>query len=512
MPLGEFVLANTERLGAKLAVIDAITGQSYTYRELHQRAHNVASNLSRRGLKKHDVCAIFSPNSIEYPVAFLGIALAGGTTTTIHSQYTAQEAAQQLRDSRARFLFTAPAFMERALAAGRTAYIEEIFTFGEAPGATSFAALSETSGRAPAIAFDPATDVVALPYSSGTTGLSKGVMLTHRNLVANILQIESRGHLSPSDTLVGVLPMFHIYGLSVILCQGLHAGTTIVTLPRYDLDLLLHALAQHRVTFAHLVPPILLALSKDPSVERHDLSALRTLFSGAAPLSAALIRACSRRLGCGVEQGYGLTETSPGTHFTVRDAAEDQIGSVGTCLPETECKLIDPVNGGDLDASRASEPGEICIRGPQVMKGYSNQPEATRATLDAHGWLHTGDIGRIDARGHLFVVDRVKELIKYKGCQVAPAELEAILLEHTCVTDAAVIPVADEEAGEVPKAFVVLARGASPEEILAFVAARVAPFKRVRQIEVVGEIPKSASGKILRRVLVERERARRREG
>lgn len=517
VPLAEFVLHAADHLGSKPAIFDPVSGQGYTYRELQQHARNVAANLARRGLRKNDVCAIFSPNRIEYPIAFLGVALAGGITTTVHAQYTAEEAAKQLADSNARFLFTAPENLERALGAARATDIEEIFLFGAAHGTTPFAALTTPGGRLPNVSIDPSTDVVAMPYSSGTTGLSKGVMLTHRNLVANILQVESRGFLSPSDTLVCILPMFHIYGLSVILGQGLHCGTTIVSLPRYDLGLALRAFEEQRVTFAHLVPPILLALTKDPLVDRRDLSSLRTIFSGAAPLSAGVIRACKQRLGCRVEQGYGLTETSPGTHFTTRDALEEHLGSVGPCLPETECKLVDPATGADLVHDRGasstareamSQPGEICIRGPQVMKGYLNQPDATRATIDDRGWLHTGDIGRIDAEGHLYVVDRVKELIKYKACQIAPAELEAVLLEHECVADAAVIPVPDEEAGEIPKAFVVLKRSASTEEILSFVAARVAPYKRVRAIEVVGEIPKSASGKILRRVLVERERAR----
>jgi acyl-CoA synthetase (AMP-forming)/AMP-acid ligase II len=518
--LPEFVLADAERRGTKIALVDAASGRSCSYRDLARRAREVAANLSNGGLEPGDVCAIFSLNCIEYPIAFLGAALAGAATTTVHSQHTSEECATQLRDARARILFTSPELLDRALPAARAAGVERLFVFGEGAGAVPFASLEQHADRArigSSIACDPRIDVVALPYSSGTTGVPKGVMLTHRNLVANLLQLESRAYFGADDTLVCVLPMFHIYGLSVILCQGLYTGATIVTLPRYDLELLMHAVRDHRVSLAHLVPPILLALSKDPSIDPRDLASVHTVFSGAAPLSPSIIRACSERIGCRVEQGYGLTETSPATHSTSR-GEDDDAGSAGPCLPATECKLVDTESGVELastprDASargqmELGEPGEILIRGPQVMKGYANRPDATRATIDSDGWLHTGDIGRIDARGRLYVVDRVKELIKYKGCQVAPAELEAILLEHECVADAAVIPVPDEEAGEIPKAFVVTKRGVSADELMSFVAARVAPYKRVRRIEFVSAIPKSPSGKILRRKLVEDERSR----
>jgi acyl-CoA synthetase (AMP-forming)/AMP-acid ligase II len=259
----------------------------------------------------------------------------------------------------------------------------------------------------------------------------------------------------------------------------------------------------YRVTLAHLVPPIVLALSKHPSVDAFDLSSLRMIFSGAAPLGAELARECSERLGCDVVQGYGMTETSPVTHICTPE--RNKAGSVGVCAPNTECKVVSVETGEELCEG---ERGEICVRGPQVMKGYLNCPEATARTIDAEGWLHTGDVGYADADGFFYVVDRAKELIKFKGLQVAPAELEAVLLAHPSVADAAVIPSPDEEAGEVPKAFVVVreGHGLTEAEVLGFVAARVAPYKKVRRVEFVAQIPKSPSGKILRRLLVERER------
>jgi acyl-CoA synthetase (AMP-forming)/AMP-acid ligase II len=350
----------------------------------------------------------------------------------------------------------------------------------------------------------PRDDLVVLPYSSGTTGLSKGVMLTHYNLVANILQSAVVMPLHESDTVLGALPFFHIYGQTVIMNLGLYSGATTVTVPRFDLEQCLGLLQKHRISYANIVPPIALALAKHPAVDKYDLSALRTLFSGAAPLGEDLAQLCGQRLNCRTIQGYGLTETSPVTHATRAMGPSLKLSGIGPPLPNTEAKVVDLVGGSELGPNQE---GEICIRGPQVMKGYLNRPEATAAMIDGEGWLHTGDIGYADADGCFFVVDRLKELIKYKGLQIAPAELEAVLLAHPSVADAAVIPVADEAAGQIPKAYVVLKGQATAEDLMGFVAERVAPYKKLRLVEFTEQIPKSASGKILRRVLIDRERA-----
>ncbi|MEP7104673.1 MAG: AMP-binding protein, partial [Chloroflexota bacterium] len=282
-------------------------------------------------------------------------------------------------------------------------------------------------------------------------------------------------------------------------------GATIVSMPRFELEPFLQAIQEHGITRLFLAPPIVVALAKHPLVEKYDLSTVKVVFSGAAPLDAETARVCGERIGCRVSQGYGLTETSPVSHSVPDRAPEVVPGSVGPSLPNTECKVVDVATGEELGPN---QDGEIWIRGPQVMKGYLNNEEATRNSIDGERFFHTGDIGHVDDRGEYFIVDRLKELIKYKGFQVPPAELEAILLSHPKVADAAVIGIPDDEAGEIPKGFVVLKDpSATPDELMAFVADKVAPHKRIRRLDVVDEIPKSASGKILRRVLKDREKA-----
>jgi acyl-CoA synthetase (AMP-forming)/AMP-acid ligase II len=294
-----------------------------------------------------------------------------------------------------------------------------------------------------------------------------------------------------------------MYG-SFILELVLAGGGTLVMMPRFDLAPFLAAVQRYKVTRAYLVPPVILALVNDPIVDDYDLSSLACINSAAAPLGPDLGQRCQERLGCTVVQGYGLTETSPATHGAPVSGRRVKPGSVGPCVPNTECRVVDLETGADLGPNQR---GELWVRGPQVMKGYLNRPDATAAMIDASGWLRTGDVGFADEDHDFYVIDRLKELIKYKAYQVAPAELEAVLLSHPAVADVAVVPSPDDEAGEVPKAFVVLKEGVSAEELMAFVAARVAPYKKVRRVEFVDRIPKSPAGKLLRRVLVERERA-----
>ena len=505
--LPEFVLAQAAERGDKAALIEGATGRTLTYAHLVAMVRRAAAGLAAHGMAKGDVLGVYSPNVPEYAVAFHATASLGGISTTVNPLYTSRELAQQLNDAKANYLLTVPMFMSNALEAARQVpTLREILVFGEAEGATPFASLLEHGDQPPKVTIDPRTDLVALPYSSGTTGLPKGVMLTHHNLVAELCMADGRPDLvfpGEHDTLLAFLPYFHIYGIMMFLSFGLRHGATIVNMPRFDLEQYLEHIQRYGVTYLHLVPPIVIALSKHPIVDKYDLSTAKWALSAAAPLGGPAAEAFTNRLGTQLVQAYGMTEVSGATHVGSCLPGQLKPTSGGRLLPNAECLVVDPATGQAVDREQQ---GEIWVRGPLVMQGYLGRPEATAATIDAEGWLHTGDVGYVDADGDVFIVDRVKELIKYKGLQVAPAELEAILLGHPAVADAAVIPSPDEEAGEVPKAFVVLKTPTAPEEIMNFVAAKVAPHKKIRLLETIDVIPKSATGKILRRVLIEQER------
>ena len=497
-----FVFEHTRERAEATAIVDGPSDRVLSYAEVEAGVRALAAGLAARGLGSDDSLGVYMPNLPEYAIAFHGAASAGSRCTTANPLYTAGELAHQLGDARARLLVTVAPFLDPALEAAKRAGVEEVFVLGEAPeGAKPFTDLLGDPDDAPSPGIDPATDLAVLPYSSGTTGLPKGVMLTHRNLVANMCQTQERLGLGDGSVLIGVLPFFHIYGQTVIMNLGLRHGAKLVTMPRFDLEQFLDLIEGHRVTHVFVVPPIALALAKHPAVEGRDLSSIEVVMSGAAPLGAELSEQVSARLGCVVMQGYGLTETSPVTHVVPPVRERNRPGSIGPPLPGTECRVVDPESGEDV---ADGEPGELWIRGPQVMSGYLGNAEATAQTIDEDGWLHTGDIAVCDADGYFEIVDRLKELIKYKGFQVPPAELEALLLTHPSVADAAVIGVADDEAGELPKAFVVADGELDPDELMGWVAERVAPQKRIRLVEEVKEIPKSPSGKILRRELRDR--------
>lgn len=505
-PLQHLVLRRAKDLPDKTALIDLGTGRHLTYHGLEAAVRRVAGNLAARGFRKGEVFALATPNCAEFVLAFHGAGLLGGIVTTLNPAYTAEEMAAQLADSGATRLLAHPAISEKAREAARLANLAELYSTREEPGFISFAELEDDGPPPPEVDLDPHAHLMALPYSSGTTGLPKGVMLTHANLAANVLQNVACG-LTERDVLLGVLPLFHIFGLNVLMNTGLSIGATLVLMPRFDLEEFLGAIQMHRATYAFVVPPILLALAKHPLVAKYDLSSLDRLLSGAAPLGAGLAHEVEARLGCRVMQGYGLTETSPVALVSALDGSMPK-DSAGVPVAGTEARIMDLETGAEAAPGAR---GELWIRGPQVMKGYLNRPEDTAHVLDADGWFHTGDIARADEAGRIYVVDRLKELIKVKGMQVAPAELEAVLLTHPAVADAAVIPIPDEKAGERPKAFVVLKAGqyAAGDALIAHAAERTAPHKRIVEVAFVATIPKSPSGKILRRLLVEEERARR---
>jgi acyl-CoA synthetase (AMP-forming)/AMP-acid ligase II len=506
----DYALRHADRLGDKPALIDGPTGRMLKYAKLAEAIKRAATGLAHRGFRRGDVLAIYSPNLPEYAIVFNAVASLGGINTPINALYTVEELTTQLNDSKARYLVTVEAFLDKAKAAAAKSGVEEIYVFDSAARSRHFSELLEYPPDPPFVAINPRRDLVVLPYSSGTTGLPKGVMLTHYNLVANLCQCEGMqgfDGFGENDVVMAVLPFSHIYGMVVIMKYGLARGGTTITMPFFELQEFLSLMQRYQVTIAPVVPPLVTLMAKHPAVSQVDLSSLRMVISGAAPLSEEAAEGLSRRLGCPVTQGYGMTEASPVTHLTPTRNSPFKPGSIGKVVPNTEVKIVDVTTGAELGPGQK---GELLVRGPQVMSGYLNHPEATAVTLDAEGWCRTGDIGYVDDEQWFFVVDRTKELIKFKGLPVAPAELEAVLLTHSAVMDAAVIRKLDEEAGEVPKAYVVLRTGeaslnTTPDDLMTWVAKRVAPHKKIRYITFTDSIPRSASGKILRRVLIEKE-------
>ena len=498
--LSGFVMRDWDRRAGRQAVIDAATGRSFTYAELAAAVRGAAAGLLARGVRSGDVLALCVPNSPEFAIAYYAALTAGATVTAMSPLASEREATALLSDSKARWVITTPdlaSMLDRAARRGEA----ELLVLDEANPGMAFG--GPMPGERVALPSGIAADEVAvLLYSSGTTGLPKGVMLSHRNLVGALRGLQAPHPLGEEDIVLAALPLCHIAGMQIVMNHALSSGATVVTLPQFELGAFLGAIERYRITRTVVAPPIVLALAKHPSVERHDLSSLRVLTSGSAPLGGQVARAAADRLGCRVKQGYGMTESV--LICIAPDDGPDRPESIGPPAPGVECRVIDCATGIDVPPGRA---GELLVRSPAQMRGYLNNQAATAATIDAHGWLHTGDVVRVDSDGWFHVVDRVKELIKYKGLQVPPAELEQILLTHPAVADAAVIGCPDEEAGELPKALVVLREPVQPAELLAFVAGQVAPHKQIRRLEVIDEIPRSPSGKVLRRVLVQRERA-----
>ena len=496
-------LTLTERVFQGLALrpdaavlVDGPSGRSLTGQQVMDGVRRLAGGLVARGFGRRHVLAILAPNMPEYAIALHGPLYAGGTVTTLNPSYTATEVHHQLKDSGATLLVTVPALLATAREAAAGTGVTGIVVVGEgdAPPLTSLMG----DPLAEQVAVDVERDTAVLPYSSGTTGLPKGVMLTHRNQVANIDQSSVPLDVSAGEWTVAFLPFFHIYGQSVLLNRYLAAGAGLVTMPRFDLEMFLRLSSEYRTPTMFVAPPVVVAMARHPLVDQFDLSAVRRMFCAAAPLGAELGDAVGRRLGVQVVQGYGMTESSPVTHAVPAGCV--RAGSVGVLLPNTEARLVDLATGQDVGPGQE---GEVWIRGPQVMKGYHANPAATAATLTEGGWLRTGDLATMDDDEYFTIRDRLKELIKVSGFQVAPAEVEAALLSHPEVADCAVTSRPDEAAGEVPVAFVVRASGSvvTEAQIMAHLAGVLASYKLPRAVTWVDTIPKSPSGKILRRLL-----------
>jgi acyl-CoA synthetase (AMP-forming)/AMP-acid ligase II len=495
----EMVEATARRLPDKVALMTA-GGPAYTFGEFWDAARSMARALQDQGIEKGDMVALYSPNSVEYAVVLHGALIAGATVTTLNPLYREREVEHQLHDSGARLVFALEASMPVVEAVkARLPELKAAHTLESV-----WDMVRDAKGDPEPVDIDAMNDIAVLPYSSGTTGLPKGVMLSHQNLTANIRQTIQLQMTGEDAVVLDFLPFFHIYGMMVLLNCGLVAGATQIILPRFEPEAALGIIQEHRVTDLYVVPPVALAFVNHPRLSEFDLSSLRFLMSGAAPLPAEVGRQAAEKLGCVVMQGYGMTESSPITN--VNPLASPRAGTVGPAVADTLEKVVSLETG---EVVPPGEIGELLVYGPQVMQGYWKNPEASRETLTDDGWLRTGDIVTADADGYVTIHDRKKEMIKFKGYQVAPAELESLLMEHPGVRDAAVIPKADLEAGEVPKAFIVAREpGLDLSAVLAFVAEKVAPYKKIRYIETVDAIPKNPSGKILRRQLIDQERER----
>ncbi|EFJ28112.1 hypothetical protein SELMODRAFT_231716 [Selaginella moellendorffii] len=488
MDVTTFVMSGKDNLADKPALIDAKTGHTMTYSQLQHAICSVELGLVSIGVRQGDVVMLVSRNSVHYPVAFLATTSVGGVLATLNPLTSAGEAKKQAEAAGARFVIVEEEFVDKVAELGVPLVIIEKGDKIKVGSTESKISLG-----------DPA----ALLYSSGTTGTSKGVVLTHRNLIAAaVLHAASGPDVEPGEVYLCVIPMFHVFGLVIVTCTQLSRGVPIVVMPSFDFEAMLGAIQRFKITHVPLVPPIVIALGKSPAVKAFDLSSLREIGSGAAPLGREVINACLERFpDVKVRQGYGLTESTAIASVADPDDLE-HYGSAGLLSSNTLAKVIDVGSGRPLPPNQQ---GEIWIHGPTIMDEYLNNPNATAETVDAEGWLHTGDLGYFDDSGNLYVVDRIKELIKYKGFQVAPAELEALLLSHSQVVDAAVIPFPDEEAGQVPLAVIVRKQGCSldGQGVMKFVSDQVAPYKKVRKVMFIDAIPKSASGKILRRELVQ---------
>ncbi|XP_063894679.1 uncharacterized protein LOC110369863 [Helicoverpa armigera] len=513
LTMDQFLFRDLEKWPGKTATICGHTGREYTFEQIYKKSRIFAANLRRKfKVKDGDTIAVLLPNAPEYPIVTFGVLAAGGVVTTMNPVYTAYEIQRQILLSDTSLIITnvdlVPTVKEALTLAKKDFPIIALNMNQSLPeGTISYKELVEDNNVDLSVLKEVkrnAEDVAFLPYSSGTTGLPKGVQLTNRNVVANCVQqntelrqFEDTTESHQDSTLV-VLPMFHSYGLSICMLHKLSVGVKLVTLPKFQPDMFLNTLLKHKLHLMYLAPPMVLFLGSYPEVTAKHLEHVRSVTSGAAPLPFAdiqrLFEKAKRKIHFG--QGYGMTEASPLVTLSAKGTKTYE--DVGYALPNIQLRIVD----GNMKNLGPGEVGELLVKGPNVMKGYLKNPQANSEVFVGE-WLRTGDLGKIDETGLLTIADRLKELIKVKGYQVPPAELESVLKEHSAILDAAVIGVPDSSAGEKPRGFVVLKPGnkVTDKEIIEFVTKRVAPYKRISEITFVNEIPKNPSGKILRKAL-----------
>jgi len=513
MPLSGLLRKSAERHPNNPAII--FQDKRVTFKELDTLSDRFATALHNMKVKKGDRIALFLPNIPEYIISYYGALKAGAVITAMSPLFKERELDYQLNNSGAETIVTLDSSYPLVKGIQKKTKLKRIILTGTPP--TKFVEdlqvhlfqdlMERYSPEPPKFEMNPMEDLAALQYTGGTTGVPKGAMLTHHNLLSNAVAFATWLHLREAEEVfMAALPLFHIYGMTTSMNAPIYGAEAMVLIPRFDPKEVLGAIEKHRVTMFCGVPTMYIMLLSHPEVAQYDLSSLRFCVSGGATLPPDVQKKFIELTGGALIEGYGLTEASPVTHVNPADATMKtvKIGSIGLALPDTEAKIVD-LETGTRNLS-FGEIGELVVRGPQVMKGYWKMLEETEAVLK-EGWLYTGDIAKMDEEGYVYIIDRKKDLIKYGGYSVYPRELEDVLYEHPAVKICAVVGKPDPVAGEIPKAFVVLKEGkkANEEEIIDFVKGRVAAYKRIREVEFRGNLPMTSVGKVFRKALRDEE-------